>query len=116
MESMMFKSKVRHSRGQQQQTRSVKLLQRVRARINTTAAKYRQIWSSLQALAGPLHEFKWSDILRVLEDDDMATLTSLDNDTSEGRKKLKWIWTIQGTGADADKCTQSGTVYPTHLR
>jgi hypothetical protein len=116
MESMMFKSKVRHSRGQQQQTRSVKLLQRVRARIDTTAAKYRQIWSSLQALAGPLHEFKWSDILRVLEDDDMATLTSLDNDTSEGRKKLKWIWTIQGTGADADKCTQSGTVYPTHLR
>jgi hypothetical protein len=27
MESMMFKSKVQHSRGQQQQTRSVKLLQ-----------------------------------------------------------------------------------------
>lgn len=111
MESMMFKSKERHSRGQQQQTRSVKLLKRVRSRIEAVASKYRQIRTSLQALAGPLHQFKWNDVLRVLEDDDMATLTSLDNDTSEGRKKLKWIWTVQGTGANADASTQSGALF-----
>jgi len=110
MESMMFKSKGRHSRGQRQQTRSINLLKRVRTRIQATASKYRQIRTSLQALATPLLQFKWCDILRVLEDDDMATLTSLDNDTSEGRKKLKWIWTVEGTGADADKCSQSGTL------
>jgi hypothetical protein len=45
MESMMFKLKVRHSRGQRQQTRSVKLLQRVRMRIDAVAAKYRRIWN-----------------------------------------------------------------------
>ena len=111
MESMMFKSKERHSRGQHQQTRSVKLLKRVRSRIDAAAAKYRLIRSSLQSLARPLHQFKWSDILRVLEDDDMSTLTSLDNDTSEGRKKLKWIWTVQGTGANADESTQSGALF-----
>ena len=112
MESMMSKSKKRHSRGQRQQTRSINLLKRVRTRVEAAAAKYRQIRISLQALAGPLHHFKWSDVLRVLEDDDMATLTSLDNDTSEGRKKLRWIWTIEGTGADADKSTQSGLLFP----
>jgi len=112
MESMMFKSKAQHSRGQRQQTRSVKLLKRVRTRIDATAAKYRQIRNSLQALAGPLHQFEWTDILRELEDGDMVTLTSLDNDTSEGRKKLKWIWTVQGTGENADKCTQSGMLFP----
>lgn len=111
MESMMFKSKERHSRGQRQQTRSVNLLKRVRTRIQATASKYREIRDSLQALAVPLLQFKWCDVLKVLEDDDMATLTSLDNDTSEGRKKLKWIWTIQGTGVNADQCSQSGTLF-----
>ena len=111
MESMMFKSKGRHSRGQRQQTRSVNLLKRVRTKIEATASKYRQIRNSLQSLAVPLHQFKWHDVLRVLEDDDMATLTSLDNDTSEGRKRLKWIWTVQGTGANADQCSQSGTLF-----
>jgi len=111
MESMMFKSNGRHSRGQWQQTHSVNLLKRIRTKIEATASKYRQIHNLLQSLAVPLHQFKWHDILRVLEDDDMATLTSLDNDTSEGRKKLKWIWTIQGTGANADQCSQSGTLF-----
>ena len=73
MESMMFKSKGRHSRGQRQQTRSINLLKRVQTRIQATASKYRKIHDTLQALAVPLHQFKWRDVLRVLEDDDMAT-------------------------------------------
>ena len=111
MESMMFKSKGRHSRGQRQQTRSVNLLKRVRTRIQATTSKYREIYKSLKSLAVPLHQFKWHDVLRVLEDDDLTTLTSLDNDTAEGRKKLKWIWMVQGTGVNADQCSQSGALF-----
>jgi len=88
------------------------LLKCVQTRVEAAATKYCQIRISLQALAGLLHHFKWSDVLRVLKDDNMATLTSLDNDTSEGQKKLWWIWTIEGTGADADKSTQSGLLFP----
>ena len=110
LESMMLKSKWRHSRGQRQQTRSVNLLKRVRTRINAAASKYRHIRNALRSLAVPLHQLKWGDVLRVLEDDDMATLTSLDDETSEGRKKLKWIWTVQGTGANADKSSQAGNL------
>jgi len=107
MESMMLKSKSRHSRGQRQQTRSIKLLKHVRSRVDATASKYRHVRNALQSLAGPLNQFKWRDILKVLEVEDMATLTSLDNDTGEGRKKLKWIWTMQGAGANTDQSTQS---------
>lgn len=106
----MLKSKWRHSRGQRQQTRSVNLLKRVRSRIDAAASKYHHIRKALQSLAGPLLQFNWEDVLKVLEDGDMATLTSLDNETSEGRKKLKWIWTVQGTGVNADKSTQSGNL------
>jgi len=111
MESMMLKLKQRHSQGQRQQTCSLNLLKRVRSRIEATASKYHHVWNALQSLAGPLNQFNWGDILRVLEDEDMATLTSLDNDTSEGHKKLKWIWTVQGTGMNADQSTQSGTCF-----
>ncbi|KAJ3509357.1 hypothetical protein NLJ89_g5259 [Agrocybe chaxingu] len=102
MRSMMYKSKERHSRGQRQQTRSTKLLGNVSAKINNTAERYRHIRTALVSLATPLVEVSWERELCVLQDSDLLGLTSLDDDGPEGRKKLKWIWTVQGTGANAD--------------
>ena len=108
MESMLYKSKDKYSRGQRQQTWSVNTIRRVRERITACAMRYRKIRTALLSLAKPLVEVHWESVLRVLEDDDMKSLTSLDNETAEGRKKLKWIWTVKGTGANADASTQSG--------
>jgi hypothetical protein len=108
MRSLMYKSKSRHVRGQRQQTRSLKLLNRVEARIKSTAAKYRNVREALVSLSAPLLEFKWVDSLRMLDDSDLVGLTSMDDTGSEGRKKLTWIWNIQGIEGDSDKQTQAG--------
>jgi hypothetical protein len=108
MRSHMYKSKSRHVRGQRQQTRSLKLLNRVEVRIKSMAAKYRKVREALVSLSAPLLEFKWVDSLRVLDDSDLVGLTSMDDTGSEGRKKLTWIWNIQGMEGDSDKQTQAG--------
>lgn len=107
MRSMMYKSKDRYSRGQRQQTRSNTLLNRLEARIRYTSTKYRSIREALVALSVPLLEVSWTKVLQVLNDSDIAGLTSMDDSGSEGRKKLTWIWNVQGTGADADENTQA---------
>ena len=97
MRSMMQKSKDQHMHGQRQQTRSVKLLGNVKRWIQATAEKYRSIWESLLQLVAPLHETSWEKIFLPLERSDMVGLTSIDDtDKSEGRKKLTWIWKVQG--------------------
>ena len=51
--------------------------------------------------------------LRILEDHHLVGLTSMEDSLSEGRKKLTWIWSVQGTGADVDKLTQAGmSIFP----
>jgi hypothetical protein len=107
MRSLMYKSKDRYSRGQRQQTRSNILLSRLEARIRHTSAKYRNIREALVALSGPLLEVSWTKVLQVLNDSDIIGLTSMDDTGSEGRKKLTWIWNVQGTAADTDESTQA---------
>jgi hypothetical protein len=72
------------------------------------AEKYRRIREALVALSTPLLEFKWMDCLRILDDGDLVGLTSMDDTGGEGRKKLTWIWNIQGIEADSDEQTQAG--------
>lgn len=103
----MYKSKGKYSRGQKQQTRSLNLLTRVEERIKATASKYRQIREALVALSVPLVQLTWVQSLRTLEDSDLVGLTSMDDFGSEGRKKLSWIWSVEGTGGDVDSITQA---------
>ncbi|CAA7257476.1 unnamed protein product [Cyclocybe aegerita] len=102
MRSMMYKSKERHSRGQHQQTWSMKLIENVSTKIDNTANWYRLIRRALISLSVPLAEVNWEKELRVLKDSDLLGLTSLDDVGPEGWKKLKWIWTVQGAGANMD--------------
>ncbi|KAF8960091.1 hypothetical protein BDZ97DRAFT_1922493 [Flammula alnicola] len=100
LRSHMYKSKDRLVRGQCQNTRSNVLLGRVEDRVKVASDRYNKIRHALTALSAPLLEFDWSQKFRVLELADVTGLTSLDDDGSEGRKKLLWIWMVHGTGAN----------------
>lgn len=110
MRSMMYRSKERHMRGQKQQTKGQNLIKGVQQRITMAARKYRQSRQALITLATPLlQSSSWETKLLTLSDDDLVGLTSLDDDGPEGRKKLSWIWKVQGMHLDEDKNTQLGT-------
>ncbi|KAF8191761.1 hypothetical protein BJ912DRAFT_1021968 [Pholiota molesta] len=106
LRSHMWKSKHRHSVGQKMNTRSHQLLSDVEAKIQNTVSTYRTNYRAIEILSKPLLETEWKDSLRPLEDSDVVGLTSMDISGSEGRKRLSWIWKAQGTGANADECTQ----------
>ena len=109
MRSMMWNSKERHMRGQQQQTRSQTLLEGVGRRIHAAAEKYRRIREALVMLAVPLHETAWEKVFLPLEKSDIIGLSSMDDtDQSEGRKKLTWIWKVQGMDISDDKKIHTG--------
>jgi hypothetical protein len=109
MRSMMWNSKERHMRGQQQQTRSQTLLEGVGRRIGAAAEKYRRIREALVSLAVPLHERSWEKVFLPLDKSDIVGLTSMDEtDKSEGRRKLTWIWNVQGMELTDDKKVHNG--------
>ena len=112
LRSHMWKSKDRFSRGQKQNTKSQKLLASVETRIKRNVKKYRETRKALVKLSEPLLDFTWMEVLRELEDSDVAGLSSLDEEgTGEGRRKLGWIWKVRGTGNSADENTQAGTPF-----
>jgi hypothetical protein len=111
LRSHMWKSKDRFSRGQKQNSRSQMLLASVETRIKRNVKKYRDTRERLVNLSEPLLNFTWVQLLRELEDSDVAGLSFMDDEGSEGRKKLAWIWKVRGTGSSADESTQAGTPF-----
>lgn len=112
MRSMMWKSKERHMRGQRQQTRSQNLLEGVERRICAAADKYRRIREALILLAAPLHETSWEKVFPPLDKSDIVGLSSMDETgQSEGRKKLTWIWKVQGMDISDDEKTHDGQLH-----
>ena len=95
--------------GQQQQTRSQTLLEGIGRWIHAAAEKYRRIWEALVSLAVPLHKCSWEKVFLPLDKSDIIGLTSMDEtDKSEGRRKLTWIWNIQGMEITNDKKIHNG--------
>ena len=116
MRSMMWNSKERHMHGQKQQTRSQMLFEGVGRRIHAAAEKYRRIRKALVALAVPLHETSWEKVFLPLEKSDIIGLSSMDDtDQSEGRKKLTWIWNVQGMDIIDDKKIHTGQYISTRI-
>ncbi|KAF8163735.1 hypothetical protein B0H34DRAFT_650742, partial [Crassisporium funariophilum] len=117
MQSMMQKSKDQHMHGQRQQTRSRGILNGVEERIRAAAAKYRRIREALSQLASPLQERSWETLFLPLDLADAVSLTSMEDtnkkevrknlgtNKSEGRKKLSWIWKVQGMDLSEDERT-----------
>ena len=109
MRSMMWNLKERHMRGQQQQTRSQTLLEGVGRRIRAAAERYRRIREAMVLLAIPLHESAWEKVFLSLDKSDIVGLTSMDEtNQSEGRRKLTWIWNVQGMEITDDKKIHNG--------
>ena len=64
---------------------------------------------TLVLLAIPLHKSSWEKVFLLLDKSDIIGLTSMvETDQSEGRKKLTWIWNIQGMDITDDKKVHNG--------
>ncbi|KAF9523674.1 hypothetical protein CPB83DRAFT_898542 [Crepidotus variabilis] len=117
LRSRLYQSKKRLIRGQRQQTRSQAVIGDVEAKVKASAEKYRYIHECLTRLSPVVLEFNWQNILKPLEDNDIAGLTYMDDGApektqkrkglGEGHKQLSWIWLVQGTGQEVDASTQA---------
>jgi hypothetical protein len=110
LRSRLYQSKNRYSRGQAQQTRSNTLIATVEQKVKNISTKYKRNREALLRLSSVLLEYSWMDILKLLDDSDVVGLTSMDDySLGDGKKKLPWIWTSDGTGGDdTNKITQKG--------
>jgi hypothetical protein len=111
--------------GQQRNTCTASLSQRLAYRISVAVAKYHRVRNALFALHGP---GPWEEVLQVLRDEDLRALAEFKFDVddggsdgtaagrkskrkctaalSEGRQLILWIW-VAGTGVVVDS-TDSG--------
>lgn len=103
LRSAMYHYKDRFDRGQSALTRSMHLLEKVKARITAACLRYRVARHALCILAPRLLKGNtWEFSLKTLEPADVRGLSVGDMGDSEGRRKLSWIWTAHGVAADAD--------------
>lgn len=99
----LYKSKDAVGKGQKHNTRSNNLIRSVEQRIQTNIQKYREFRVALERLAPHLGKVGWGDELKPLTDQDVKGLSRDENDTTEGRIKMSWIWhTHDGRGDEID--------------
>lgn len=100
--SYMLRFKERFLRGQGAITRARNSLKSVDAKVNSSAEKYRKAYAALLALSKPLGKSEWNRNLRFLENVDIRPMTEGTEDrSSEGRRRLSWIWIVCGYKEDA---------------
>ncbi|KAJ3537962.1 hypothetical protein NMY22_g5368 [Coprinellus aureogranulatus] len=105
LQVMMTRSKKKYVSGNRMLTRSRKVLENVRTRIERTADKYRMARTCMERLGVLMATNSWQSIFPELERDDVRTLT-VDEDAGEGRKKLSWIWKVKGASITDSKEVQ----------
>lgn len=99
----LFHYKDRFDRGQSAMTRSMHLLDKIKARIAAACLRYRVARHALCVLAPQLlRGTLWEVALKPLEPGDVRGLSVGDMGDSEGRRKLSWIWTAHGVAAEAN--------------
>lgn len=93
----MLRFKDRFLRGQGANTRARNCLKSVDAKVKAAAAKYRAAHSALSELSRLLGKVGWKGTLRCLEEEDIRSMTEGgDECSSEGRRRLSWIWLMCG--------------------
>ena len=108
LRSRLHRSKERLARGQSQNTRSLAVLNRVNAKIQYSARKYRNTRSLLQQLEQKVLVVSWDRQLQLLRDEDIRPLSEGDGSgTTEGQRVLSWIWRVQGN-VNTKETTQEG--------
>jgi hypothetical protein len=96
-------------RGQSANTHVQNALSRVEARATAGGEKYCAAHVALSSLAPILREVSWDHKYKVLErKDDIHGMLVPKRGESEGRRKLLWIWLVEGVGDDEDEAVQDG--------
>ncbi|TFK68354.1 hypothetical protein BDN72DRAFT_870985 [Pluteus cervinus] len=114
----LCKSKDRFVRGQRGNTRSQTLIARVREKIQADQKKYRRTRECLERLGSKLGKTDWQNILLPLLDEDVRGFATdvqettggkdttgrknMTGKTTEGRRKLSWIWKREGVAGSMD--------------
>ncbi|KAG2028626.1 hypothetical protein BDR03DRAFT_818726, partial [Suillus americanus] len=93
-------------RGQGANTRAQNALTRVHARQAACVKRYRTAWGALKRLAPILKKVDWRGRLQDLSDDDVKPLIDPFATQGEGRRRLTWIWMMDGV----DGCADGGDV------
>jgi len=78
--------------------------------IQAAASKYWLNRAAMITLSPFLTEQDCSCLMvyRDLLDEDVIGLSSMDDSSTEGQKKLSWIWKVEGSGASANEATEEG--------
>ncbi|KAG2356874.1 hypothetical protein BDR07DRAFT_1453293 [Suillus spraguei] len=89
-------------RGQGANTRAQNALTHVHARQAACVKRYRTAWGALKRLAPILKKVDWHGRLQDLSDDDVKPLIDPFATQGEGRRRLTWIWMMDGVDGCAD--------------
>lgn len=104
----MYKFKDRFVTGQRQNTRARSTINYVEAKIQADAERYRSAYSALTVLGPLLGEESSIDDLKTLSHEDIQGASQGVEGSSEGTRRLSWIWMINGVGLDSDEGMQKG--------
>ncbi|KAG6851998.1 hypothetical protein C0991_004317, partial [Blastosporella zonata] len=100
LRSQMWKSKDKLIRGQHLHTRSHALIMNATSRITAAAQKYKEIRAALVILGAHLGKVGWDLELQAMTEEDTRGITANEDDLSEGRRSVSWIWKVDN-GVDA---------------
>lgn len=89
-------------RGQGSNTRARNTLKSVDGRVSASAEKCCCARNALKDSSHPLQKVGWETTLRVLDDEDLRSLTIGADGQSEGRRTISWIWQTVGVGDNVD--------------
>jgi hypothetical protein len=102
LQSHMWKYKDRHVAGQRASTRQYNLIQRVDKKVGVSAQQYRRARKALSKLADRVNLTMWRSRLLPLNDEDVRKMNEGQPGESEGKRKLSWIWLVQGLSEHSD--------------
>lgn len=102
LQSHMWKYKDRHVVGQRASTRQYNLIQRVDKKVNASVQQYRRARKALSKLSDRVMQTMWRSRLLPLHDDEVRKMNEGETGDSEGKRKLSWIWLVQGLSERSD--------------
>lgn len=108
LRSHLFKFKDRHVRGQRDNTRSRGIINSVEEKIKADTLCYRTAYKALSQLGPLVQQSNWQRELRQLNDTDIRGMVDSEDNQSEGRRTLSWIWVTTGVGMDEHAGMQEG--------
>lgn len=104
----LWKYKDRFITGQRQNTRARSTIGSIETRIQSDAARYRAAFSAL-AVLGPLLGHNNHSELKILNQEDIRGMSQGADGSSEGTRRLSWIWMVNGVGLNNESGMQEGT-------